>query len=81
MKPLQQYFHIVPLVFHIIVCGWSNGVLPFKRKLLSGSDFNMVLFVLHENLLQFLSQWMKSLGVTIQMKPCELLYGTIVFSI
>ena len=55
MKPLQRYFHIVPLIFHIIVCGWSNVVLPFKRKLLNGSDFHMVLFVLHENLLQFLS--------------------------
>ena len=72
MKPLQCYFHIVLLIFHIIVCGWSNVVLPFKRKLLNGSDFHMVLFVLHENLLQFLSQWMKPWRVTIQMKPCEL---------
>ena len=46
MKPLQSYFHIVPLVFHIIVSGWSNVVLPFKWKLLSGSFTWCYLFCL-----------------------------------
>ena len=57
------------------VCGWNTMVLPFKWNLFS-STFTWYYLI---GMFFLLSLWMKSYGVTIQMKPLQQYFHTVLF--